>query len=118
MAAVFFGCGDYLLHAVNVRRESSDDYAAFGFPEIMRESFADVFFGRGETFDLYIRALTHEHQDTFITEFAETLKINGLAVDRREVDLKVTGVDDLSCGSVDAERVRIRDTVIDPDKLG
>ena len=36
---------------------------------------------------------------------AKTLEINGLAVDRSIVNLKVAGMDDPSDGSIDAERI-------------
>ena len=86
-------------------------------PEDLLEGFADLFLGRGEAFDLNVRALAHEHQYAFETEFTEPLQVDRLAVDRREVYLEVTRMDYRSDRRLKCDRICVRDAVVYSDEL-
>ena len=76
-----------------------------------------MLFGGREAVDLDVRGFAHEHEDAFLAELAQALKVNCLAVDRRVVDLKVAGMNDAADGRVDAERIGVGDGVVDSDEF-
>ena len=76
-----------------------------------------MLFGGREAVDLDVRGFAHEHENAFLAELTQTLKVDGLAVDRRVVDLEVAGMDDAADGRVDAERVGVCDRVVNSDEF-
>ena len=68
-----------------------------------------MLFGGREAVDLDVRGFAHEHENAFLAELAQALKVNCLAVDRSVVDLKVAGMNDAADGCVDAERIGVGD---------
>ena len=109
-----------LLHAVQVRREARDDEALVGvLAEQRAHRGADRRLRRREPRALRVRRVGEQEADAAVAagELAEQREIGVAAVDRREVELEVAGVDDRALGREVRDREAVRHRVGDRDEL-
>ena len=109
-----------LLHAVEVRREARDDEALVAvLPEQCAHRRADGRLRRRESRTLGVRRVREQHADAAVApgELAQQREVGMAAVDRREVELEVAGVDDRALGREVRDRESLGDRVRHRDEL-
>ena len=117
--AVVLSAGiDYLLYSVYVGGEGRDDDSLI---LVLREESVKAVAHRslrgGKAGALRVGGLTHQESDTFLTNLTNAGKIHHLAVDRRDVELKVARMVHHADRSLDGYSTRVRDGVIHVDEL-
>ena len=109
-----------LLHAVQVRREARDDEALVGvLAEQRAHRGADRRLRRREARTLGVGRVGEQEADAAVAagDLAEQREVGVAAVDRREVELEVAGVDDRALGREVRDRESVRHRVRDRDEL-
>ena len=102
-----------LLHAMQVRREPGDDEALrSGWSRRMsRITGPTVASDAREARALGVRRVGQEQPHALAADLAEAGEVGAAAVDRREVDLEVAGVQDRAGGRAVRDRERVRHRV-------
>ena len=110
---------DDLLHAVDVGGERChDDAALAGLGKQAAHAFGDGLFSGGEARALCVGGICQQRQHTLAAILGNRGQVgHSVAGQRRVVDLEVTGVDDHARRAVDGEGQRVRDGVVDVDRL-
>ena len=80
------------LQPVEARRERRDDDLAFGAGEDLLEGVFDIGFRSGVAAAIDVGAVAEHRQHAFRAELREAVQVEGLAVERRLIDLEVAGV--------------------------
>ena len=103
---------DRLLHAVDVRREGSDEDSARPLRDDLAEGLADETLGAGDARTLGVRRVGEQQVDAAVAELREPADVGAEAVHGRVVELPVAGVNDAAGGRLehdgDAVRHRMR----------
>ena len=68
-------------------------------------------------FSFHIGTLAHERQHTFLSKFRKPAKVDGVAKNRRVVNLKIACMHDDAGRRINRQRRRIADTVVCLDKF-
>ena len=101
LSAVALGAVDYLLYAVDIRRECrNDDALTLALLEEAVERLTDRALGVRIAHTLGVRGVSHERENALASELSEACEVDYLAVDRGVVYLEVACVYDDSRGSV------------------
>ena len=109
-----------LLHPVQVRREARDDEPLVGMlAEQRAHGRADRRLRRREARPFRVRGVGEQQADATVAarDLAEQREVGAPAVDRREVELEVAGVDDRALGREERDREPVRHRVRDRDEL-
>ena len=110
---------DDLLHAVDVGGERChDDAALTGLGKQAAHAFGDGLLSGGEARALCVGGICQQRQHTLAAILGNRGQVGHcVAGQRRVVDLEVAGVDDHARRAVDGEGQRVRDGVVDVDRL-
>src|SRR5437879_7218712 len=108
---------DDLRHAVDVRREGRDEDPAGRLPEDRLQLRTDAALRRRHARLLDVGRVREQEQHALGAEFPEPDEVGQPSVERRLVDLEVTGVDDGADGCPDRETDGVRDGMRHRDRL-
>ena len=107
-----------LLHAVHVRREGrNDDTALFIAQKDIVKRLTHRNLGGGISRPFGIGGFAHEKQNALLTQLTESRDIHDIAVDRRQIKLEVTRMQDHALGRMHRDRAGVGDRVVDTDEF-
>ena len=114
-----FACRiDDLLHPIHIGSKGRyNDPVLTVLGKQCLEGLADRFLGHGITGPQGIGGIAHDCQDPFLSQFRQTPQIDGVAVYRGIIHLKVPGIDQDSRRTADRKSCGIRDAVVRPYEL-
>ncbi len=102
---------DRLLHAVDVRGERGDQDAAGALRDDLTERLADDALGAREPGPLGVGRVAEQKIDAAVPELGELADVGAQPVDRRVVELPVSGVEDAAGGGLDRDADGVGDRV-------
>ena len=117
LSAMVGCCIQYLLYAIDVGSEGSNNNSLVTALELCLEGSSDFHFTRRITGTLHIGGITHQCQHTLLAQLAKTGQVNHFTRNRCGVNLKVTGVDHHTQRCLDCQRNRICNGMVGVDQL-
>ena len=107
----------HLAQSADVRGERRHQHPPRRLRDELLERFAHARLRRRPAGLLDAHAVAQQHQHALVAELAQALVVGRLALDGRRIELEVAGVEDRADRRADDQPDRVRDAVVDRDRL-
>ena len=104
-------------NAVDRRREAAEEELLFGLRKNLVEAGNDGAFAGGVAGALDVGGVLQKGKHAALAVFGEGVEVEGLVIERSEIDFEIAGVDDDADGGVDGEGNAVDQRVGDADGL-